>query len=111
MKARRITRIGKKHVVVERRDLRDFLFRVGSRDEGKFDRCGDLYVYRVADWKALLDDLAESSLIRRSRRGGDCDDWCADVCSGNGGCDAGGGDPGDCVAVCDDGEVFLQLPT
>ncbi len=112
---KRITHIGGDHVVIRRRNFRTMVKRLGreaSEFEEMLERCGRYYVATRDAWQVVLEDLStvdgEGSLARA--RGGDCDDGCDDVCERDGGCDFTGGDPGECVYVCENGEVYLQNP-
>lgn len=104
----RITRMGSAHVVVKIRHLEEMLDRVGFDldDAGHRDECRGFAVYHRDAWGELLERIKGSSPASRLARG--CDAWCGNVCRGNGGCDAAIGEPGECVAICNDGEVFIQ---
>lgn len=112
---KRITNIGDEHVVIRRRSFRMTVERLGrkaSEFEELLERCGRYYVADRDDWQDILEDLKsdEGDASGARARGGDCDDGCGDACEGDGGCDFAGGDPGECVYVCNNGEVYLQNP-
>jgi hypothetical protein len=109
---KRITSVGDEYVVVAMRDLRDLVGRFGSTHLGSFDRCGKYAVFTRGEWAQFLSHhRADQHGPLRSRRGGggDCDGWCDDVCERHDGCDSAGGTQGDCVAICNDNEVILQV--
>ena len=62
---------------------------------------------KLEDWHEFLRRF-RPRLEAESFSGGDCDDFCGAACDSNGGCDLSFGDPGECGALCQDGEVFLQ---
>ena len=49
-----------------------------------------------------MGELTESS-------GGSCESFCDDACEDDGGCDLEFGSPGDCGALCNSGEIYLEL--
>lgn len=109
---KKITNIGRTQVVVSMRDLRDLMGRMDCDTPGRFERCGKYAVYEREDWSALLAGLKEdpeNSLMSAMRGGGDCDEGCEEACEDHDGCDAAGGERGDCVWVCNDEEVILEL--
>ena len=109
---KKITSIGDEFVVVAMRDLRDLVGRFGSTHLGSFDRCGKYAVFTRGEWAQFLDHhRADEHNQLRSRHGGGggCDDGCDDACEDHGGCDSAGGEPGDCVWVCNDNEVIIEL--
>lgn len=76
---RKITRVGRNYVKVSRKDWDEMWRRV----------------------KMSIPDVIISS-------GGGCDDFCGAVCADDDGCDLSFGDEGECGALCQNGEIFLQ---
>lgn len=106
---KRITNIGDEMVVVTMRDLRDLVGRFGSTHLGRFDRCGRFAVFTCGEWAEFLEHHKTDPHSPLRLRRGDCDSFCERACRRHDGCDSAGGDPGDCVAVCGDNEVILEL--
>jgi hypothetical protein len=108
-KGKRITHIGAAHVVIRVKHLEELLERAAVTPAiSGGDHCRKFVVYHLEEWMQLLESIKANSPTLHSRARGDCESWCSNVCSGNGGCDAGIGEPGECVAICSDGEVFIQ---
>lgn len=107
----KITNIGTEHVVVDTRDLHEMLRRLkvklSKQLRGELERCGRYLVIDIDTWQVILGVCREAL----ERRGGGCQAFCDEACSGDDGCDDAGGEPGECVAVCGNGEVYLQNPT
>lgn len=113
----RITNIGEEHVVVRRRHLYEMLRRLelelpaaragywrrSEQLRSQFERCGRYYVITRETWAVVI------GAARGNYVGNGCQEWCENVCEGDGGCDLAGGTPGDCVAVCNNEEVYIQV--
>lgn len=109
----KITNIGAEHVVVEIRDLHELLRRSGTKLSkqllGELERCGRFAVADLHTWQVILCMVCDA--LRRRRVGdGECNDFCSEACEEDDGCDEAGGTAGECVAVCRNGEVYLQNP-
>lgn len=106
-RGKRITNIGDQHVVVRRKHLHEMLRRLDLElsDQlwNEFERCGRYYVFDRSTWSTI------AAYVRENYVGNGCDDWCENVCSGDDGCAFAGGTPGDCVAVCNNEEVYVQI--
>ena len=64
---------------------------------------------RREDWETMWDRIKLSLAVAQTRRGGGgCDGFCGAACADNSGCDLSFGDEGECGALCQDGEVFIQ---
>lgn len=61
------------------------------------------------DWREFLRRLKASFYDGEAGTSGDCDDFCEDSCSPHGGCDFAFGGSGECGAVCEDGEIVLEV--
>jgi hypothetical protein len=108
-KGKRVTHIGEQHVVIEWQHLEELIDRaaMGTEDLGTFELCRKFAVYSREAWAELLERIKTESPTARERMGGTCARWCREVC-GRGGSDACIGHPNECIAVCRDGEVYLQ---
>lgn len=113
-KGKRVTHIGPEYVVIKLRHLRELLRRAAMADDlglvenaGEFEICRNFAVYSRLAWVQLLERIKTESPTAREGRGGTCARWCREVC-GRGGADACIGHPDECIAVCRDGEVYLQ---
>lgn len=69
---------------------------------------GDVVIVTKKDWDEMWRRF-QAGDAEGLRGGGGCEEWCENVCEGDDGCDLAAGSPGDCVALCLDGEVFLQV--
>ena len=108
---KKITNIGT-CVVVTMRDLRDLVGRFGSTHFGEHGRCGKFAVFTREAWSAFLEHHKgdqHGPLRFRGGGGSGCEAGCDDACEDHDGCDASGGEPGDCVWVCRDDEVIIEL--
>ncbi len=77
---RKITKIGKKKVTISRKDWDEM-------------------------WSRLKLSVVSGTAIQS---GGGCDDFCGAACADDGGCDLSFGDPGECGALCNSGDVYLE---
>lgn len=110
IKAHRITNTGERHVVIRRQHFHEMLRRVKVKLSpqlwAELELAGRVIVIDLDTWQRILE------IVRRAirARGGGCSDFCEQACSGDDGCDDAGGSPGECVAVCKNGEVYLENP-
>lgn len=84
--------------------------RIRAQKVSHIDRDADTITMPLEIWHEVR---KQAKVGHRAMRllglGGGCQDFCDDACEGHGGCDFPAGEPGDCIAVCEDGEVFIEV--
>ena len=90
---RRITKISKKKVSMSREDWDEMWVRIRQS------------IPEVFPGQTRGTGAVESL---QAASGGDCDDFCGAACADDGGCDLSFGSSGECGALCNSGDVYLQ---
>ncbi len=63
---------------------------------------------KLKDWHEMWARLHVTIGPSLASAGGDCDEFCGIACSDDGGCDLSFGGSGECGALCNNGEVYLE---
>lgn len=68
----------------------------------------EFVVIKAKHWQAFL-DAAFPEQPEAAEMGGSCGTFCTDACSQDGGCKRSFGSSGSCGAICDNGQVYLEV--